>query len=162
MDFVCSLACFQEFKRANKIPGKCEFCKSEQIIRKAKRVDGKDCYFCSERCKKLFHHQLVRQWGKHCSSCAYCQSSSRMLVMAKYEGNNEEFCSEECSAKFKILSLNVWLPWIYFGNAFGHMNILISINFAALVPNRPGSGYHPCWRNLGNLKRAPISWLSFF
>ncbi|XP_029370194.1 zinc finger MYM-type protein 4-like isoform X2 [Echeneis naucrates] len=176
MDFVCSLACFQEFKRANKIPGKCEFCKSEQIIRKAKRVDGKDCYFCSERCKKLFHHQLVRQWGKHCSSCAYCQSSSRMLVMAKYEGNNEEFCSEECSAKFKMLVCHVAqcdacghkgelkqrLPMLgevkHFCNLkclrdFCH-NKVQTIN-TALVPNRPGSGYHPCWRNLESSPRRP-------
>lgn len=48
MNFVCSLACSQEFKRVNNIVGKCEFCKNEKIIRDVKKVDGKDCYFCSD------------------------------------------------------------------------------------------------------------------
>lgn len=48
MNFVCSLACSQEFKRVNNIMGKCEYCKNERIIRDATRVDDKDCYFCSD------------------------------------------------------------------------------------------------------------------
>lgn len=48
MNFVCSLACSQEFKRVNNITGKCEYCKNEKIIRDIKRVDGRDCYFCSD------------------------------------------------------------------------------------------------------------------
>lgn len=48
MNFVCSLTCSEEFKRVNNIIGECEYCKSEKLIGDAKRVDNKDCYFCSE------------------------------------------------------------------------------------------------------------------
>lgn len=49
MNFVCSPACAQEFKRVNNIIGECEYCKMEKIIGDAKRVNNKDCYFCSDR-----------------------------------------------------------------------------------------------------------------
>uniref|UniRef100_A0A4W6DAT5 TRASH domain-containing protein n=1 Tax=Lates calcarifer TaxID=8187 RepID=A0A4W6DAT5_LATCA len=107
MNFVCSLACSQEFKRVNNIMGKCEYCKNERIIRDAKRVDNKDCYFCSDGCKMLFRHDLEREWGKHCRSCVYCQSISRTVVTAKYEGKDEEFCSEDCSSKYNMLFCRV-------------------------------------------------------
>ena len=48
MNFVCSLACSQEFKRVNNIVGRCEFCKNEKITRDVKKVDGKSCNFCSD------------------------------------------------------------------------------------------------------------------
>lgn len=48
INFVCSLACSEEFKKVNNITGKCEYCKNERLIREIKRVDNKDCYFCSE------------------------------------------------------------------------------------------------------------------
>ncbi|XP_040909011.1 uncharacterized protein LOC121191726 isoform X2 [Toxotes jaculatrix] len=107
MNFVCSLACSQEFKRVNNIMGVCEFCKNERIIRDAKRVNDRDCYFCSDGCKMLFRHDLEQEWGKHCSSCAYCHSISSTLVTAKYEGNDMEFCSEDCSSKYKMLFCRV-------------------------------------------------------
>nr|XP_020474167.1 uncharacterized protein LOC109970738 [Monopterus albus] len=103
MNFVCSLACSQEFKRVNNIMGVCEYCKNERIIRDAKRIDGKDCYFCCDGCKMIFCHELEKTWGKHCSLCAYCHSISKTVVTAKYEGTDEEFCSEDCSSKFKML-----------------------------------------------------------
>ncbi|XP_056256201.1 uncharacterized protein LOC130184300 isoform X2 [Seriola aureovittata] len=107
MNFVCSLACSQEFKRINSIMGKCEYCKYERIIRDAKRVNDKDCYFCSDGCKMLFRHDLEQEWGKHCRSCAYCHSISRAVVTAKYDGKDEEFCSEDCSANYNMLFCRV-------------------------------------------------------
>ncbi|XP_039978355.1 LOW QUALITY PROTEIN: uncharacterized protein LOC120786776 [Xiphias gladius] len=107
MNFVCSLACSQEFKRVNNIMGNCEYCKNERTIRDAKRVDDKDCYFCSDGCKMLFRHELEKQWGKHCRSCAYCHSISRTVVTARYDGNEEEFCSEDCSSNYKMLFCRV-------------------------------------------------------
>nr|XP_046274081.1 uncharacterized protein LOC124074833 isoform X2 [Scatophagus argus] len=107
MNFVCSLACSEEFKRANNIMGKCEYCKNERIIRDARRVDGKDCYFCSDDCKMLFHHELEKKWGEHCQSCAYCLSISKTLVTAQYKGTEEEFCSDDCNTKYKMLFCHV-------------------------------------------------------
>ncbi|TKS88872.1 Zinc finger MYM-type protein 4 [Collichthys lucidus] len=107
MNFVCSLACSQEFKRVNNITGKCEYCKNEKIIRDIKRVDGRDCYFCSDGCKMLFRHELEQEWGVHCSSCAYCMSISRTVVTAKYKGTDEKFCSEDCNSKYKMLFCHI-------------------------------------------------------
>ncbi|XP_038581361.1 zinc finger MYM-type protein 4-like [Micropterus salmoides] len=107
MNFVCSLACSQEFKRVNNIMGKCEYCKNERIITDAKRVDGKDCYFCSDGCKMLFQHDLEKQWGEHCSSCAYCLSISQTVVTAQFKGTKEEFCSEECSSNYQMLFCHI-------------------------------------------------------
>ncbi|KAG8004892.1 Zinc finger MYM-type protein 4 [Nibea albiflora] len=107
MNFVCSLACSQEFKRVNNIMGKCEYCKNEKIIRDIKRVDGRDCYFCSDGCKMLFRHELEQEWGAHCSSCAYCMSISKTLVTAKYKGTDEKFCSEDCNSKYKMLFCHI-------------------------------------------------------
>ncbi|XP_054461684.1 uncharacterized protein LOC129097029 isoform X2 [Anoplopoma fimbria] len=107
MNFVCSLACSQEFKTANNIIGKCEYCQNERIIRDVKKVDGKDCYFCSDGCKMLYRHELEKQWGKHCSLCAYCFSISKTLVTAKYEGKNKQFCSEDCSSNYNMVLCRV-------------------------------------------------------
>ncbi|XP_049890842.1 uncharacterized protein LOC126384039 isoform X1 [Epinephelus moara] len=107
MNFVCNLACSQEFKRVNNIMGKCEYCKNERIITNVKKVDSKDCYFCSDGCLRLFQHELEKKWGEHCGSCAYCFSISKTLVTAKYEGIDEEFCSEECSSNYNMLLCRV-------------------------------------------------------
>ncbi|XP_041811390.1 uncharacterized protein LOC121619625 isoform X2 [Chelmon rostratus] len=107
MNFVCSLACSQEFKRVNNIMGKCEYCTNERIIRDAKRVNNKDCYFCSDGCKMLFCHDLEKEWGDHCHSCAYCLSISKTVVTAQYKGTDETFCSEECNSNYKMLFCHV-------------------------------------------------------
>ncbi|XP_070702934.1 zinc finger MYM-type protein 4-like [Pempheris klunzingeri] len=107
MNFVCSLGCSQEFKRVNNIMGKCEYCKNEKIIRDVKRVDGKDCYFCSDGCKMLFQHELEKTWGEHCHSCAYCLCVSRTVVTAQYDGTEEVFCSEDCNSNYKMLFCHV-------------------------------------------------------
>lgn len=57
LHFVCSLACSEAFKKANSIVGMCEYCKNVQTIGDIKRVNEKDCCFCSEG--KIFvtrHH----------------------------------------------------------------------------------------------------------
>ncbi|XP_067340724.1 uncharacterized protein [Channa argus] len=103
INFVCSLACSQEFKRVNNITGMCAFCKNERIITDTKRIDGKDCYFCSDGCKMLYRDKLEKSWGKHCCPCAYCHSISATVVTAKYDDKEERFCSDVCSSNFKML-----------------------------------------------------------
>uniref|UniRef100_A0A3Q3RWD7 TRASH domain-containing protein n=1 Tax=Mastacembelus armatus TaxID=205130 RepID=A0A3Q3RWD7_9TELE len=102
MNFVCTLACSQEFKRVNNITGTCAYCKNERIIKDAKRIDNEDCFFCRDTCVILLRHQLKKKWGKHCESCAYCFSVSKTVVTAEYEGTYKEFCSEDCSSNYKI------------------------------------------------------------
>ncbi|XP_026156664.1 uncharacterized protein LOC113126760 [Mastacembelus armatus] len=103
MNFVCTLACSQEFKRVNNITGTCAYCKNERIIKDAKRIDNEDCFFCRDTCVILLRHQLKKKWGKHCESCAYCFSVSKTVVTAEYEGTYKEFCSEDCSSNYKML-----------------------------------------------------------
>ncbi|XP_041810879.1 zinc finger MYM-type protein 4-like isoform X2 [Chelmon rostratus] len=107
MVFVCNLDCSHEFKKANYVTSLCEYCKIEKITRDAKRIDNKDCFFCSDGCKLLFRHELTKNWGKHCHSCVYCHSVSKKLVTAQYGGSTEEFCSEECRSKYTMLFCHV-------------------------------------------------------
>ncbi|XP_026204181.1 zinc finger MYM-type protein 4 isoform X2 [Anabas testudineus] len=107
MVFVCCLDCSHEFKKANYVTSLCEYCKIEKITRDAKRINNKDCYFCSDGCKLLFRHDLTKNWGKHCNSCIYCHSVSKKLVTAQYGSSTEEFCSEECRSKYTMLFCHV-------------------------------------------------------
>ncbi|KAL3043474.1 hypothetical protein OYC64_003357 [Pagothenia borchgrevinki] len=107
MAFVCSIDCAQEFKKDNNVTSLCEYCKIEKITRDAKRIDNRDCYFCSDGCKLLFRHDQTKSWGKHCNSCAYCYSVSKELVTAQYGGSTEEFCSDECRSKYTMLFCHV-------------------------------------------------------
>ncbi|XP_070702115.1 zinc finger MYM-type protein 4-like [Pempheris klunzingeri] len=105
--FVCSADCSQEFKKANYVTSLCEYCKIEKITRDVKRIDNKDCFFCSDGCKLLFRHDLTKNWGKHCHSCVYCHCVSKKLVTAQYGGSTEEFCSEDCRSKYTMLFCHV-------------------------------------------------------
>ncbi|KAI4817450.1 hypothetical protein KUCAC02_010851 [Chaenocephalus aceratus] len=105
--FLCSLACSQEFKSVNNITGKCEYCKNESIIDDVKKVNGKNCYFCSDGCRVFFGQELGKKWGKHCGSCAHCSSISKAVVTAKFEGTDKEFCSENCSSQYNLLYCHV-------------------------------------------------------
>ncbi|XP_026156668.1 zinc finger MYM-type protein 4 isoform X2 [Mastacembelus armatus] len=107
MVFVCSVNCSHEFKKDHCITSLCEYCKIEKITRDAKRINNKDCYFCSDGCKLLFRHDLTKNWGKHCHSCVYCHCVSKKLVTAQYGGSTEEFCSEECRSKYTMLFCHV-------------------------------------------------------
>ncbi|XP_069033058.1 zinc finger MYM-type protein 4-like isoform X1 [Embiotoca jacksoni] len=107
MVFLCSVDCSHEFKRDNDVTSLCEYCKIEKITRDVKRINNKDCYFCSDGCKLLFRHDLSKNWGRHCHSCFYCQCISKKLVTAQYGGSTEEFCSEECRSKYTMLFCHV-------------------------------------------------------
>lgn len=48
MVFLCSVDCSHEFKKANNVTSVCEYCMIEKITRDVKRVNNKDCYFCSD------------------------------------------------------------------------------------------------------------------
>uniref|UniRef100_A0A3Q2PMC0 Zinc finger MYM-type containing 4 n=1 Tax=Fundulus heteroclitus TaxID=8078 RepID=A0A3Q2PMC0_FUNHE len=102
--FLCSSDCSMEYKKANAVMSLCEYCKIEKITREAKRINNKDCFFCSDGCKLLFRHELSKNWGKHCHSCVYCHCVSKKLVTAQYGGSVEEFCSEDCRSKYTIFS----------------------------------------------------------
>lgn len=105
--FVCSSDCSQAFKIAKCVKSICEQCKTLRIAREAKRINGKDCFFCSDGCKQLFQQELTKMWGKHCQSCIFCQSTSQKLVTAQYGGSTEEFCSDDCRSKYTMLFCHV-------------------------------------------------------
>lgn len=46
--FVCSSDCSQAFKTAKCVKSTCEQCKTLRIAREAKRINDKDCFFCSD------------------------------------------------------------------------------------------------------------------
>uniref|UniRef100_A0A3B3DSK5 Uncharacterized protein n=1 Tax=Oryzias melastigma TaxID=30732 RepID=A0A3B3DSK5_ORYME len=94
-----------EFKRINNIASLCEYCKNERLINEVKRVNNKDCCFCSEGCKILFHYELEKNWGKHCQSCTFCHSISKTVVTA--HDDEKEFCSAECSFGYTSLQSHV-------------------------------------------------------
>ncbi|XP_054461866.1 zinc finger MYM-type protein 4 isoform X2 [Anoplopoma fimbria] len=105
--FFCGEDCAHEFKKDNFVTSLCEYCKIEKITRDAKRINNRDCFFCSDGCKLLYRHDLTKNWGKHCHSCVYCHSMSKKLVTAQYGGSTEEFCAEECRSKYTMLFCHV-------------------------------------------------------
>uniref|UniRef100_A0A8C2XSA9 TRASH domain-containing protein n=1 Tax=Cyclopterus lumpus TaxID=8103 RepID=A0A8C2XSA9_CYCLU len=105
--FFCGMDCAHEFKKDNFVTSLCEYCKIEKITRDAKRINNRDCFFCSDGCKLLFRHDLTKNWGKHCHSCVYCHSMSKKLVTAQYGGSTEDFCSEDCRSKYTMLFCHV-------------------------------------------------------
>ncbi|XP_029298588.1 zinc finger MYM-type protein 4-like isoform X2 [Cottoperca gobio] len=105
--FVCSVDCAHEFKKDNYVTSLCEYCKIERITKDAKRINNRDCFFCSDGCKLLFRHDQTKNWGKHCHSCVYCHSVSKKLVTAQYGGSTEEFCSDDCRSKYTMLFCHV-------------------------------------------------------
>uniref|UniRef100_A0A3Q4HI90 Zinc finger MYM-type protein 4-like n=1 Tax=Neolamprologus brichardi TaxID=32507 RepID=A0A3Q4HI90_NEOBR len=126
MVFLCSVDCSHEFKKANNVTSVCEYCMIEKITRDVKRVNNKDCYFCSDGCKLLFRHDLSKNWGKHCHSCVYCHSVSKKLVTAQYGGSTEEFCSEECRSKYTMLFCHVSKPHDFLLRRFKFVAVLLS------------------------------------
>ncbi|XP_037330501.2 zinc finger MYM-type protein 4 isoform X2 [Pungitius pungitius] len=105
--FFCGGDCAHEYKKDNFVTSSCEYCKIEKITSDAKRVNNRDCFFCSDGCKLLFRHEMTKKWGKHCHSCVYCHGMSKKLVTAQYGGSTEEFCSEECRSKYTMLFCHV-------------------------------------------------------
>uniref|UniRef100_A0A3B3IB92 Uncharacterized protein n=1 Tax=Oryzias latipes TaxID=8090 RepID=A0A3B3IB92_ORYLA len=113
MNFVCSPVCAQEFKRINNISSLCEYCKNERLINEVKKVNNKDCCFCSEGCKILFHYELEKKWGKHCQSCTFCLSVSKTVLTVHDEELEKEFCSAECSFRYTSLRSHVSADYYY-------------------------------------------------
>ncbi|XP_077362894.1 zinc finger MYM-type protein 4-like isoform X3 [Festucalex cinctus] len=105
--FVCGWNCALEFKTSKNVSAKCEYCKIDKVSREVKRINGKDCAFCSHGCKLLYEHELDARWGKHCKSCSYCQCVSKKLEKALYGESSEEFCSEECRSNYTMLFCHV-------------------------------------------------------
>ncbi|XP_061123864.1 zinc finger MYM-type protein 4 isoform X1 [Syngnathus typhle] len=105
--FVCGSSCALQYKTRKNLSAKCEYCKIYKISREVKRIDGKDCYFCSPGCWLLYEIDLDARWGKHCKSCSYCQCISKKLEKALYGESSEEFCSEECRSNYTMLFCHV-------------------------------------------------------
>ncbi|KAM8841688.1 zinc finger MYM-type protein 4 isoform 2-T3 [Spinachia spinachia] len=105
--FFCGADCAHEYKKDNFVTSLCEYCKIDRITSEAKRVNNRDCYFCSDGCKLLFRHEMIKKWGKHCHSCVYCHAMSQKLVTAQYGGSTEEFCSDGCRSKYTMLFCHV-------------------------------------------------------
>ncbi|KAM3858577.1 zinc finger MYM-type protein 4-like [Diretmus argenteus] len=107
MVFVCGSDCSQEFKKANCVTSVCEYCKMEKVTKDIKRINNKDCHFCSDGCQLLYKHDLAKSWGKHCRCCAYCLSISKIMVTGQYGGTTEEFCSDDCRSNYTMLFCHV-------------------------------------------------------
>lgn len=61
--FVCSSKCSQEFKKANFVTSLCECCKREKITAEAKRINNKDCFFCSKGKETLQFMWMGSEFG---------------------------------------------------------------------------------------------------
>ncbi|XP_061903355.1 zinc finger MYM-type protein 4 isoform X2 [Entelurus aequoreus] len=107
MLFACDMSCAEQFKIANNITSRCEYCKRDKICQEVKRINSKDVYFCGGGCKLLYENELEKSWGKHCKSCCYCRCVSKKLVTALYGGSTEQFCSEDCRTKYTMLFCHV-------------------------------------------------------
>ncbi|KAM9737247.1 zinc finger MYM-type protein 4-like isoform 2-T2 [Menidia menidia] len=105
--FLCSANCANEYKRKHLLLSVCEYCKVEKITGEVKRIEDKDCYFCSDGCRLLFRHELSEKWGSHCHACASCGRASRSVLTAQYGSAVEEFCSEDCHSKYTMLFCHV-------------------------------------------------------
>ncbi|XP_005159755.1 zinc finger MYM-type protein 4 isoform X2 [Danio rerio] len=93
----CGTACVEEFKQINNVMARCEYCKIDKIIKEVKRINKIDRSFCSEGCRLLYKHDLVKRWGKkHCRNCLYCSGSAQTVVSAIINNVEEEFCGTMC------------------------------------------------------------------
>uniref|UniRef100_A0A672RLJ2 Zinc finger, MYM-type 4 n=1 Tax=Sinocyclocheilus grahami TaxID=75366 RepID=A0A672RLJ2_SINGR len=100
----CDNACVEEFKQINNVMARCEYCKIDNIVKEVKRINKIDRSFCSEGCKLLFKHDLVKRWGKkHCRSCFYCSGSAQTLVTEVVNNVEEEFCGNLCLSQHALL-----------------------------------------------------------
>ncbi|XP_012497736.1 PREDICTED: zinc finger MYM-type protein 4 [Propithecus coquereli] len=99
----CGKNCSDEYKKINNVMAMCEYCKIEKIVKETVRFSGADKSFCSEGCKLLYKHELVKHWGNHCKMCSYCLQTSPKLVQSNLGGKVEEFCCEECMSKYTVL-----------------------------------------------------------
>uniref|UniRef100_A0A8C1SD94 Zinc finger MYM-type protein 4-like n=1 Tax=Cyprinus carpio TaxID=7962 RepID=A0A8C1SD94_CYPCA len=102
----CDYACVEEFKQINNVMARCEYCKIDKVVKEVKRINKIDRSFCSEGCKLLYKHDLVKRWGKkHCRSCFYCSGSAQTLVTEVVNNVAEEFCGNMCLSQHTLLML---------------------------------------------------------
>uniref|UniRef100_A0A671S4Q0 Zinc finger MYM-type protein 4-like n=1 Tax=Sinocyclocheilus anshuiensis TaxID=1608454 RepID=A0A671S4Q0_9TELE len=100
----CDNTCVEEFKQINNVMARCEYCKIDKIVKEVKRINKIDRSFCSEGCKLLFKHDLVKRWGKkHCRSCFYCSGSTQTLVTEVVNNVEQEFCGNLCLSQQTLL-----------------------------------------------------------
>ncbi|XP_077052167.1 zinc finger MYM-type protein 4-like isoform X2 [Siphateles boraxobius] len=100
----CSTACVEEFKQINNVMARCEYCKIDKVIKEVKRINKIDRCFCSEGCKLLYKHDLVKRWGKkHCRNCFYCSGSSQIVVTEVFDKVEQEFCGSVCLQQHTLL-----------------------------------------------------------
>uniref|UniRef100_A0A8C9VG38 Zinc finger MYM-type protein 4-like n=1 Tax=Scleropages formosus TaxID=113540 RepID=A0A8C9VG38_SCLFO len=99
----CGKTCAEEFKKANLIMARCEYCKIDKILKEVKMINHRECSFCSEGCKLLYKHDLTKRWGRHCQSCAYCSNTSQRVVQNHFAGKLEEFCGDSCMSHYTVL-----------------------------------------------------------
>ncbi|XP_055076574.2 zinc finger MYM-type protein 4 isoform X2 [Misgurnus anguillicaudatus] len=100
----CGGSCVEEFKKINNIMARCEYCKIDKVIKEVKRINKIDRSFCSEGCRLLYNHDLVKRWGKkHCRNCLYCNGSAQTLVNSFVGKKQEEFCGNACLAQYNLI-----------------------------------------------------------
>ncbi|XP_073668893.1 zinc finger MYM-type protein 4-like isoform X5 [Paramisgurnus dabryanus] len=100
----CGGSCVEEFKKINNIMARCEYCKIDKVIKEVKRINKIDRSFCSEGCRLLYMHDLVKRWGKkHCRNCRYCTGSAQTLVTSFVGKMQEEFCGNACLAQYNLI-----------------------------------------------------------
>ncbi|XP_051527037.1 zinc finger MYM-type protein 4-like isoform X2 [Myxocyprinus asiaticus] len=100
----CDSACVEEFKRINNIMARCEYCKIDKVVKEVKRINKIDRSFCSEGCKLLYKHDLVKRWGKkHCRNCLYCSGTCQSVVTGVFANKQEEFCGNVCLQQYNLL-----------------------------------------------------------
>ncbi|XP_052440696.1 zinc finger MYM-type protein 4 isoform X1 [Carassius gibelio] len=100
----CDNSCVEEFKQINNIMARCEYCKIDKVVKEVKRINKIDRSFCSEGCKLLYKHDLVKRWGKkHCRNCYYCSGSAQALVTEVIDMVEQEFCGNICLSQHRLL-----------------------------------------------------------
>ncbi|XP_043073787.1 zinc finger MYM-type protein 4-like [Puntigrus tetrazona] len=100
----CDNSCVEEFKQINNVMARCEYCKIDKVVKEVKRINKIDRSFCSEGCKLLYKHDLVKRWGKkHCRNCFYCSGSSQALVTEVIDSIEQEFCGNICLSQHTLL-----------------------------------------------------------
>uniref|UniRef100_A0A672KS49 Zinc finger MYM-type protein 4-like n=1 Tax=Sinocyclocheilus grahami TaxID=75366 RepID=A0A672KS49_SINGR len=100
----CNNSCVEEFKQINNVMARCEYCKIDKVVKEVKRINKIDRSFCSEGCKLLYKHDLVKRWGKkHCRNCLYCSGSAQALVTEVIDNVEHEFCGNICLSQHTLL-----------------------------------------------------------
>ncbi|XP_042601381.1 zinc finger MYM-type protein 4 isoform X1 [Cyprinus carpio] len=100
----CNNSCVEEFKQINNVMARCEYCKIDKVVKEVKRINKIDRSFCSEGCKLLYKHDLVKRWGKkHCRNCFYCSGSAQALVTEVIDNVEQEFCGNICLSQHSLL-----------------------------------------------------------